>query len=320
MTTAHPVARSTNDAGPRVLVTGATGMQGGAAALALHQAGLNVSALVRSPASAAARHLAETGIALRAGDLDDAGSLAAACAGHTAVFSVQPAPYADPNSERRQARNLITAAQEVGVQHMVHASVSGTGWRDRHPTVAAGSAANYWDSKETVEELVRRAGFDAYTIFKPAFYMENFVAPKVGRMFPGLAEGELLVAAPLTAELALLASADIGNAVLAAVTDRRRFTDAEIELGGDVVTFAEISEVLTSVTGRPISPVSLPAKEVDARLGRKSWSGTQTWLGSVGYPARPAHAAPYGLPLTTFQQWAEQHRDQLRAAFTARGQ
>ncbi|MEU1370916.1 NmrA family NAD(P)-binding protein [Streptomyces sp. NPDC005803] len=320
MITAHPAARAAKDAGPRVLVTGATGMQGGAAALALHRAGLNLSALVRSPTSAAARHLAEAGIALRAGDLEDASSLAAACAGHSAVFSVQPAPYADPDSERRQAGNLITAAQEVGVQHMVHASVSGTGWREGHPVVAPGSTGNYWDSKEAVEELVRRAGFDAYTIFKPAFYMENFVAPKVGHMFPVLAEGELLVAAPLTAKLALLASADIGNAVLAAVTDRHRFTGAEIELGGDVVTFAEIAEVLTSVTGRRITPVSLPAEEVDARLGRRSWSATQAWIASVGYPARPAHAAPYGLPLTTFPQWAEQHRDPLRAAVTAHGQ
>ncbi len=298
----------------RVLVTGATGMQGGAVARALRNAGMDVAALVRAPEAAPARALAAEGVTLAVGDMEDSASLKAACAGRDAVFSMQPAPFADPDSERRQARALIEAARETGVEHMVHTSVSGTGWRERHPDVDAGVTRNYWDSKEDVEAMVRKARFAAYTIFKPAFYMENFVAPKAGYMFPHLAEGELLTAAGPDTVLALVAASDLGAAVTAALTDRRRFAGAEIELGGDALTFPEIAAIITRVTGRPVTASCLPVPEVDARMGRRSWSATQAWLGPVGYPARPEHAAVHGLGLTAFREWADLHRDGLRAA------
>ncbi|MFV2179904.1 NmrA family NAD(P)-binding protein [Actinomadura sp. LOL_016] len=310
--------RESRGSGIRVLVTGATGMQGGATARALRRAGLEVSALVRTPEAESARALAGEDIALAVGDLEDPASLKAACAGHTTVFSVQPAPFADRDSERRQARNLIEAAREAGVDHFVHASVSGTGWRALHPDVDPGGTRNYWDSKEAVEQMVRDAGFDTYTIFKPAFYMDNFVAPKVDFMFPDLAAGELLAADGARTELALIASADIGAATTAAVTDRRRFAGAEIELAGDVLTFDEIGQVIAKAADRPVSTSFPSVDEVDARMGKRSWASTQAWLSTVGYPARPAHAAGYGLKLTTFERWADQHRGQLRAGIRPR--
>ncbi|MEV5829778.1 NmrA family NAD(P)-binding protein [Spirillospora sp. NPDC052242] len=310
--------RERRGSGIRVLVTGATGMQGGATARALRRAGVEVSALVRTPEAESARALAGEDVALAVGDLEDPASLKAACAGHTAVFSVQPAPFADRDSERRQARNLIEAAREAGVDHFVHASVSGTGWRALHPDVDPGGTRSYWDSKEAVEQMVRDAGFGTYTIFKPAFYMDNFVAPKVDFMFPDLAAGELLAADGARTELALIASADIGAATTAAVTDRRRFAGAEIELAGDVLTFAEIGQVIAKAADRPVSTSFPSVDEVDARMGKRSWASTQAWLATVGYPARPAHAAGYGLKLTTFERWADQHRGQLRAVIGPR--
>jgi uncharacterized protein YbjT (DUF2867 family) len=89
-----------------VLVTGATGMQGGAVARTLQRAGVTTSALVRNQAGPAAQELAHNGVALVPGDLDDPESLAAALRGHTTVFSIQPAPFADRDSERRQGANL----------------------------------------------------------------------------------------------------------------------------------------------------------------------------------------------------------------------
>lgn len=54
-----------------ILVTGATGNQGGAAAARLLTAGWRVRALTRDPASRAARALAGAGAEVTAGDLDD---------------------------------------------------------------------------------------------------------------------------------------------------------------------------------------------------------------------------------------------------------
>jgi uncharacterized protein YbjT (DUF2867 family) len=315
MTSTEPAALRTIS----VLVTGATGMQGGAVARALRHGAIHVTALVRDPDSAPARQLAEESVGLAVGDLEDPATLASACSGHTTVFSVQPAPFADKDSERRQAAHLIKAAREAGVRHLVHTSVSGTGWRAQYPDVDPGPARNYWDSKEDVEAMVRDAGFPAYTIVKPAFFMENFIPPKVGHMFSLLADGELLVASAATTKVGLISAADFGAVVAAFATHPDRFAGAEIELGGDALTFPQIADVLTEVAGRQVTASCRSADEVDARLGRKSWSATQTWLDAVGYPARPEHAAAHGLDVpTSFRHWAEEHREQLLAATTSR--
>ena len=298
-----------------LLVTGATGMQGGAVALAAHAAGIEVTALVRDPESVPARSLAAKGIRLAKGNLDDPASLDVACAGHTAVFSVQPAPSRrDADSERRQGGNLAEAAAQAGVAHLVHTSVSGTGWRARYPHVDPGPMANYWSSKEDVEAMVRSAG-PAWTILKPAFFFDNFVEPKASRMFSLLAEGELLVACTPDTRVAGIGSEDFGAVAAAVLTDAERFAGAEIELGSDACTYPEMASALTEVTGRTVTAVCRPAEEVDERLGKRSWSATQVWLNEVGYPARPAHAAEYGLTVdTSFRQWAQAHRDGLLAA------
>ncbi|MBO0774006.1 MAG: NmrA family NAD(P)-binding protein [Actinobacteria bacterium] len=62
-----------------VLVTGATGNQGGAVARALLGAGHRVRALPRHPESDAALTLAEAGAELAGGDFGDPAALRAAC-------------------------------------------------------------------------------------------------------------------------------------------------------------------------------------------------------------------------------------------------
>ncbi|MCX0272842.1 NmrA family NAD(P)-binding protein [Nocardia zapadnayensis] len=296
-----------------LLVTGATGMQGGAVARAAHQAGISVTALVRNPDTEPARALAAEGIRLAVGDLEDAASLHAACEGCSAVFSVQLPPTRDPDSERRQGSNLVRAAEKAGVRHIIHTSVSGTGWRTEHAHIDPGPTANYWESKEDVEALVRAAG-PAYTIVKPAFFLENFVNPKARHMFPLLSRGELPVASAADTRVAVIGAEEFGSIVVTIVRDTERFAGAEIELGSDAVTFSEIAEIISTVTGRRVTAAHLSAPELDRLLGKRSWSPTQVWLDEVGYPARPEHAAAHGLELTTTaREWAERHRDELRA-------
>ena len=61
-----------------ILVTGATGQQGGAIARALRADGYRVAAMTRNPDSDNARALAELGADIVQGDLDDDESLRAA--------------------------------------------------------------------------------------------------------------------------------------------------------------------------------------------------------------------------------------------------
>ena len=72
-----------------IVVTGATGQQGGATARHLLAQGFRVRALVRDPNKPAAEALAGRGAELAQGDLDDRVSLDRALSGAYGVFSVQ---------------------------------------------------------------------------------------------------------------------------------------------------------------------------------------------------------------------------------------
>ena len=293
----------------KVLVAGATGMQGGAVVQALLRAGHPVTAFVRNPASAPAQALAQQGVALATGTMDDVAALEAASFGHDAVFSMQPAGVdpTDPGAERRQASNIATAAKRGGVAQIIHTSVSATGWRSEHPHEANMDPLmkEYWNQKEEAEDAIRQAGLDRWTIFKPPFYMENFIPPKGNHMFPELPEDRLVTSTDPQAVIALVCADDLGAAVAAAVAEPDKFHEAEIELAGDALTYPEIADTLSKAAGREIALTFVSREEQAQRIGAPSAWG-EDWNGRVGYPARPHHADRYGLTTTTFEQWAAQ--------------
>lgn len=79
-----------------ILVTGATGNQGGAAAVRLLADGWRVRALTRNQNSPAARRLVAAGAQVVTGDLDDRDSLDAAAEGAYGVVSVQQGALGTP--------------------------------------------------------------------------------------------------------------------------------------------------------------------------------------------------------------------------------
>jgi uncharacterized protein YbjT (DUF2867 family) len=293
----------------RALVTGATGMQGGAVVQSLLRGGHTVTAFVRNPDSAAAQALTRQGVTLATGDLDDLASLESASAGHDIVFSVQ-LPGVDPadsGSESRMARNIAIAAKRAGISQIIHTSVSATGWREHSDHEPSDFEKVYWDEKEAAEEAVRAAGIDRWTIFKPAFYMNNYLPANRNAMFPELPEGRLVTATSAETVLALINADDFGAAVAAAVADPEKFHQAEIEFAGDALTHSGIAETLSKAAGRQITAVSVTPEERAQTIG---WPpvDSEIWNDRVGYPARPHHAAQYGLTTTTLEQWAA-HQD-----------
>ncbi|MFP5078685.1 NmrA family NAD(P)-binding protein [Rhizobium sp. YIM 134829] len=299
----------TNENKRRALVTGATRMQGGGVVQALLYGGHSVTAFVRNPESAAAQALSCQGVALAIGNLEDSASLEDASTGHDVVFSVQLAGVdpADPGAEQRQARNIATAAKQAGVTQIIHTSVSGTGWRRRHPGYEQGELFRaYWDGKEAAEAVVRQSGIERWTIFKPAWYMDNLLPGKREDMLPELhqlPEGKLVTSDGPQTALALINADDLGAAVAAAVADPFPFHQAEIELAGDALTHPEIADAISAVANRTITAVFQTPQEWEQVRGATQ-EGVRTWDDLVGYPARPYHAAHYGLTTTTLKQWA----------------
>ncbi|MER6442883.1 NmrA/HSCARG family protein [Streptomyces sp. NPDC001185] len=289
-----------------VLVTGATGQQGGATARALLAAGVPIRALVRDPRSKPAQAIEALGAELVRADLSDRASLGPAVEGVRAVFSVQMPPMTETGvdfaGELAQATNLVDAAKARGVRQFVQSSTSGVGEHTRVPGWAENrwtAMADYFHTKQAIMEAVRGAGFARWTVIKPAFFMENLplLAPRGPR-------GGLLTVLKPDTELALVAVRDIGTAAAHALRDPDRFHQVELELAGDLCTMEQIAQTLSAAWGVPVTAPSMSLEEaLDA--GMPKWGAGHEWNNAVLQPARPEFARALGIPVTTFAEWAD---------------
>lgn len=289
-----------------VLVTGATGKQGGAVTRTLLAQNKEVRALVRDLNSKDAEELKSLGASLVLGNLKDKQSLLAACSGVRAVFSVQMPEMNDLGSDAEQVmgKNLVEAAKEAGVLHFVHSSVSGAGEYARN---APGWKENrwdthYWESKAYTEDLVRNAGFKYWTVIKPAFFMENFTRPSF--LFANWTDDRFLTILKPDTVLALVAVKDIGQAAAAAINDPENFNQVNLELAGDRINMKAIAKVLSDAWDISIKAPSLSNKEAIAQGMMPVFIGGQEWLNEVGSPATPEQAHSLGLTTTDFKTWA----------------
>ncbi|MEV4509974.1 NmrA family NAD(P)-binding protein [Dactylosporangium sp. NPDC049525] len=303
-----------------VLVTGATGQQGGATARALLAAGIPVRALVRDPATDRAKAVEALGAELVTGDLHDRDSLTRAAQEVRAVFSVQMPAMRDGaidfDGELAQAVNLIEAAVAAGVPQFVHTSVSGAGQHTGTAGWAEGRWAAlepYYTTKAGIQDRVREAGFTHWTLIKPGWFMENFL-PAAAYLFPRGVEGGLVTVLRPQTRLSLVAVDDIGRAAAAAVAEPGRFHRVELELASDHLTMTEIAEVLSRALGTELTAPDLTEEEAVA-AGMPVWAGvSHERINVAGQPARPQYATALGIPLTSFEAWADKY---LRAQVTS---
>ncbi|MEU9691984.1 NmrA family NAD(P)-binding protein [Amycolatopsis japonica] len=293
-----------------VLVTGATGRQGGATARALLAAGVPVRALVRDPARAKA--VEALGAELVVGDLHDVESVIRAAKGARAVFSVQMPGMNEDGfdfaGEVTQGVNLIEGAKAAGVPQFVHTSVSGAGqhveadgwaegrWASMEPTLGA---------KAAIQDRLREAGFPLWTLLKPGFFMENFL-PDMKFLFPRGVDGGLVSVIKPSTSLSLAAVDDIGTAATAAIAEPDRFSGVELELASDFLTMTEIAEVLSGALGTKLTAPDMTVEQAVA-AGMPPMGASHEWLNVIGQPGRPEFARDLGIPLTGFDGWARKY-------------
>ncbi|MER5465014.1 NmrA/HSCARG family protein [Streptomyces sp. NPDC002668] len=235
-----------------VLVTGATGLQGGAVARELVRRGRDTAALVRDPASDRARALAELGVVLVRGDLDDEASLRAATDGVAGVFSVQNfMTPAGLGGEVRQGRALARAARDTGVPHVVYSSVGGA---ERHSSVP------HFDSKRSIERYLAELGVPT-TVLRPSFFMDNFAAHGPQRV-----DGTLVVQLALKPDtrVQFIAVDDIGFFAAEAFDRPQEYLGRALEIAGDELTATEVALAFAERTGEPARFEELPLDAVAA--------------------------------------------------------
>jgi uncharacterized protein YbjT (DUF2867 family) len=271
-----------------ILVTGATGKQGGAVIHELAAKGFRLKAMTRKPEGGAAKSLAAQGVEVVRGDLDDSASLKSALAGAWGVFGVQNTWEAGVAKEEEQGKRLATIAREAGVEHFVYTSV---GSAHRHTGIP------HFENKARVEETVRSLGFPSHVIIRPVFFMENLTSP-------WFLNGDKLVTAlnPSTV-LQMIAVEDIGKYGARAFTDAGRLNRREIDLAGDAVTMPQAAAALTDGLKQPIEFVQIPMSEV--RKNSDDFAAMLEWFERVGYNVDIEELrTEFGIDPTTLKEWA----------------
>lgn len=273
-----------------ILVTGATGQQGGAVARELLARGHKVRAMTRNPDGPNAKAMADLGATVVRGDLDDEASLDGALKGVWGVFGVQNSLEAGVEQEEVQGKRLAERAKKAGVQHFVYTSV---GSADRQTGIP------HFDNKWRVEEVVRGLGFPSHTIIRPVFFMENFASPWFK---PAIDEGQLTIGVKPETRLQMIAVGDIGKYGRLAFEKSAELDGEAIDLAGDELTMPETAQILGEAIGKTVSFVPTPIEEV--RKFSADVASMLEWFDGVGYDVDIAgNSKTYGIQPVTLAEW-----------------
>ena len=280
-----------NKGSDAILVTGATGQQGGATARELLAAGHKVHAMTRNPDGEAAQALAAAGATIVRGNLDDEASLEAALEGMWGVFAVQNTWEAGVDGEEEQGKRLARLARGAGVQHFVYASV---GSADKNTGIP------HFDNKYRVEETIRGLGFPSFVIVRPAFFMDNLTSPWFK---PAIDDGVLAIGAKPDTSIQMIAVEDIGKYGRIAFERHEELNGRAIDIAGDAVSPVEAASVLSAAAGREISHFQVPIEQV--REFSDDFATMLEWFDAVGYSADiEGNEQEFSIPATKFADWA----------------
>jgi uncharacterized protein YbjT (DUF2867 family) len=275
-----------------ILVTGATGQQGGATARHLLAQGWRVRALTRDPNKPAAQALAQAGAEVVQGDNEDRASLDAALKGVYGVFAVQNfwGPDVGVAGEKRQGKLIADAAKAANVQHFVYTSVGGA---ERN------SGIPHFESKWQIEQHIRSLGLPA-TILRPVAFMDNY----------NWSRGAILNGTFLSMGLhpdtiwQIIAVDDIGAFAALAFEQPEEYIGKAIEIAGDALTEPQVAATLSKVIGRPVQVASMPvdpSQPPDPEMAKMV-----QWANDAGYQADiPALRKLYP-PLKRLETWLRQ--------------
>jgi uncharacterized protein YbjT (DUF2867 family) len=276
-----------------ILITGATGKQGGATLRHLaKRGGFKLRAMTRKPDSDGAKAAAALGAEIVTGDLDDAASLEKALSGAWGVFAVQNTWEAGVEKEEEQGKRIAKIAKDKGVQHYVYSSVGSAHLKSGIP---------HFENKNRVEQVVKQLGFPSHVIIRPVFFMENLPTP-------WFLNGDKLVTAlkPET-KLQMIAVDDVGKFMAKAFVDADKLKGAEIDVGGDAATMPEAAEALSQLTGKDVTYQRIPIEAV--RQNSDDFAKMLEWFDAVGYSADiPAMESRWGIKPLTLKEWIRTQR------------
>jgi uncharacterized protein YbjT (DUF2867 family) len=239
-----------------ILITGATGKQGGAVINALIAGesttppqAFDIVALTRDPLSSAAQALAsKPQVRLIQGDLNDPKAIFEQLEKVWGVFSVQVPSFssATPPVEEVQGCGLVDAAMAAGVKYFVYTSVDrGGAERSDHES----TDIPHFKCKFNIEKHLKTATAAAspqkmeWTILRPTAFFDNIAPGLFSKVFGSAWSGMG------DKRLQFISCKDIGVFAARAFREPERYSGRSISLAGDELSYREAAEVFKDEMG-----------------------------------------------------------------------
>jgi uncharacterized protein YbjT (DUF2867 family) len=279
-----------------ILVTGATGSNGGEVLKLLSRLGIPLRAMVRST-SRQPNDLSRS-VEFVTADFDDDRSIARALEGIERAFLVTN------SSERTEEQQLrfVERARSAGVRHIVYLS-------QLH--AARNSPVRFLHYHAVVEEAIASSGM-AFTHLRPNLYMQGLLGFRSSIQ----AEGRIMAPAG-DAPVSIVDVRDIAGVAVAVLTQHghdRRICDIT---GPESLTHAELASQLSGALGKPIAFVDIPESAMRSALlsfGFPEWQADGLVEDYAHYRRGEASAVSRtvqdvtGLPSRTFRNFADDYK------------
>lgn len=275
-----------------ILVTGATGNQGGVVLKGLfEQNKFTVRAMVRDKTSDKAKALEAVGAELVEGDFDNAASVEKALQNVHGVFSMQDF-RGGADKEIAQGNALAEAARKMGVIHFVYSSV---GSAERNTGIP------HFESKYKIEGHIREIGLP-YTILRPVFFMYNY-----NGMRQMIENGTLYMPLSPGKKLQQLSENDYGNMVADVFGDRDKFLGKEIEVASVDITMNEVAESFSNILDKKVSYQQIPFEAFQKQVGEEVATMFH-WFEDIGYNADIKSLQKTFFKLSSLEDYLNEHQ------------
>ena len=232
-----------------IIVTGATGQQGGAVIKALLNKYLNdfdIKALVRDPEKAKSK--IPEGVEIVKGDLNDLESLKNAFKGAYGVFCVTAFSPNKDDVELTQAKNLAEACKHNNISHVIWSTLENTKetLKNQAPVLKGEYSTPHFDCKNEANSL-----FDIKktTFLHTSFYYENFIYfGMIQKNEHGMAIAFNMGDSPLP----MVSVSDIGKAA-ANIFANKLLIGKNAYICSDILTCNEIANLLSKYLESQVS-------------------------------------------------------------------
>jgi uncharacterized protein YbjT (DUF2867 family) len=287
-----------------ILVTGATGKQGGALIQHLttnNTAPFNIIAVTRDITSPRAMKLAaQFNVSVRGGDMNKPEAIFEDAGPVWGVYSVQ----VNSDDEEAQGMALVDAAVAHGVRHFVYSSGDrgGPEKSPATPTHVKNFAAKYRIEKYLEESAAASPQKMTYTILRPVTFYENLTADVHGKGFARMWEqmGDK--------KLQFTSTQDIGWFAANSFIYPNDYRNVALTLAGDELTQREANIIFKAAVGSAMPLAPCPVASAVKFFLKGTVGDMFRWFEDEGYGGDVALCHRLYPGMKDFEAWIKENK------------